>query len=138
MQRHSQDQREGTSSRETDGFESKGRAMPEVFKTSLHCHQKLPYLLSPLAEAVHWGAWGLRVHPPRRPHHCSPRRCASSCSPAALGGTYWLGWYYCCAAPEVCGARTVSPFCSRCPQRCYARRQQIQSQIQYLFLDLWN
>lgn len=138
MQSHSEDQREGPSSRESDGCKNKSQTMPELFKTSLRCHQKLPYLLSPLAGAVHWVAWGRRVHPPRRPRHCSRQRCASSRSLAALGETYWLGWCYCCAAPEVCGAQTGSPFCSRCHQRCCARRRQIQSQIQYLFLDLWS
>lgn len=123
---------------ETDWCKNKGWAMPELFKTSLRCHQKLPYLLSPLAEAVHWGAWGLRVHQPGRPHHCSPRHCASSHSLAAPGGTYWLGWCYCCAAPEVCGAQTASPSCFQCLQKCCAHHRQIQSQIQDLSLDLWN
>lgn len=112
--------------------------MPELYKTSLRCHQKLPYLLSPLAEAVHWGAWGLRVHQSRRPHHCSPRHCASSHSPAALGETYWLGCDYCCDVPGVCGARRVSPFCSHCLQKCCAHHLRIQSQILYLFLESWN
>lgn len=126
------------SSRETDWCRNKGPAMPELCKTSLRCHQKLPYLLSPLAEAVHWGAWGLSVHQPGRPHHCSPQHCAFSRSPAALVGTYWLGWCYCCVAPGVCGAQTVSPFCSHCLQKCCAHHPQIQSQILYLFLGLWN
>lgn len=138
MQSHSQDQRGGPFSREIDLCKNKGRTMPELFKTSLRCHQKLPYLLSPLAEAVHCGAWELRVHQPRRPHHCSRRHCASSRSPAALGGIYWPDWCYCCVAPEVYVAQTVSPFGSHCLRKCYVHRRQILFQIQYLFLDLWN
>lgn len=131
MQSHSQ-------GREDWLMQDQGRAMPELLKMSLHCHQKLPYLLSPLAGAVHWGAWGLRVHQPGRPHRCSPLHCSSSRSPAALGGTYWLGWCCCCAAPEAGGARTRSPSCSRCLRKCCARRRQIQSRTQYPFLGPWN
>lgn len=135
MQSHSQD-REGPSSRKDWLMQDEGRAMPELFKTSLRCHRKLPYLLSPLAEAVHWGAWGLRVHPPGRPHRCSPPRCSSSRSPAASGGTYWVDWCCCCAAPKVGGAQTRSPSCSQCLRKCCAHHRQIQCQSQHL--DPWN